>query len=109
MDDSAKLNRLFFALSDPSRRDILTRLVNGDALMGDLAKNYEMSLPAISKHVRVLEEAELVSITTQGRSRRLSILAENFQLAQIWLATLSDETVVFDRLEAHIEALLDSE
>ncbi len=77
--------------------------------MGDLAKNYDMSLPAISKHVRVLEEAALIEISAQGRSRLLSILPDNLRDAQIWLSTLSDETTFFDQLEAQIDALFESD
>lgn len=52
-----RLNRAFAALSDPTRRDLVARLAGGDATVGELAEHYDMSLQAVSKHVKVLGEA----------------------------------------------------
>jgi DNA-binding transcriptional ArsR family regulator len=59
----------FAALADPTRRDLLRRMTAGSARVVDLASEYDMSRPAISKHLRVLAEARLVSATDQGRER----------------------------------------
>lgn len=61
MPSAAVLDRTFAALADPTRRAILTRLADGEATVTDLAKPFEMSLPAVSKHLKVLERAGLIS------------------------------------------------
>ncbi len=104
MDEQGQLNLLFFALSDATRRDMLSRLVREDASITALAEHYEASLPAISKHLRVLEDAGLVRIDKAGRSRIVSLEPENLRMAQIWLSTLNDESLIFDQLEAEIES-----
>src|SRR5262249_61992695 len=63
------LNRVFSALADPTRRDIVARLAEGDATVNELAQPYRMSLQAVYKHLRVLEEADLVS-RPKGRQPR---------------------------------------
>ncbi len=103
--DKEQLDRLFFALSDGTRRDVLSRLVEQDATISELAANYEMSLPAISKHIKILKEAGLVEITRSGRNKILRLEGSALELAQLWLATLADEAVLFDQLEEEIEAL----
>jgi DNA-binding transcriptional ArsR family regulator len=62
-----RLNRTFAALADPTRRAILARLAAGEATVGELAEPFEMSLPAVSKHLKVLERAGLVA---RGRERQ---------------------------------------
>jgi DNA-binding transcriptional ArsR family regulator len=78
--DSARLNALFAALADPTRRAILARLASGEASVTELAEPFRVTQPAISKHLRVLERAGLISGTqdAQRRPRRLepSVLAE---------------------------------
>ena len=56
-----ELSRVFAALADPTRRDLVARLTDGDATVGDLAAPYDVSLQAVSKHLKVLEEAGLVT------------------------------------------------
>ena len=63
------LDRTFAALSDPTRRDILDRLAEGPATLGELARPFEMTLPGLMKHVRVLEKARLVVTEKRGRTR----------------------------------------
>jgi DNA-binding transcriptional ArsR family regulator len=79
------LDRLFYALSDPTRRHILSRLTLGPARVTDLAKPYRMSLPAVSKHLRILEEAKLVSRTIHGRVHRLALLGKPLEQVETWL------------------------
>ncbi len=103
--DAPKISAVFFALSDPTRRDMIARLVESTLSIGELAENYESSLPAISKHVQVLADAEIVSIEKSGRNRMVSLQMESLSTAQIWLSTLSDDSLLFDALEAEIEKL----
>lgn len=79
------LDRVFAALSDRTRRAILARLAEGDATVGELAAPFAMSRPAISKHLRVLEEAGLVSRTPQGRMTRCGLEAEPMAAAAAWV------------------------
>jgi len=80
------LDRTFAALSDPTRRAILARLVQGDASVSELAAPFAMSLPAISKHLRVLEQAGLVERTKDGRVDRLRLVAQPLHQAASWIA-----------------------
>jgi DNA-binding transcriptional ArsR family regulator len=63
------LDRTYSALSDPTRRDILERLAHGPTSVGELARPYRLSLPAVMKHVHVLERARLVTTQKRGRVR----------------------------------------
>lgn len=80
------LDRTFAALSDPTRRAILDRLVQGDASVSELAAPFAMSLPAISKHLRVLEQAGLVERMKDGRVHRLRLVAQPLHQAASWIA-----------------------
>ena len=82
----ASLDTVFAALADPTRRQILARLSEGDATVGDLAKPFDMSLPAISKHLGVLEGAGLLVREKQGRTRNCHIVAEPMREALEWIA-----------------------
>ena len=70
---SATIDRSLTAIADPTRRDILDRLARGPATITELARPYDISLPGLMKHVRILEEAELVQTRKQGRSRECSL------------------------------------
>jgi DNA-binding transcriptional ArsR family regulator len=83
---SHSLDRTFSALSDPTRRAILARLAQGDAAVSELASPFAMSLPAISKHLRVLEQAGLVERTKGGRVHRLRLVARPLHEAAAWIA-----------------------
>ncbi|HXY46384.1 MAG TPA: metalloregulator ArsR/SmtB family transcription factor [Thermoplasmata archaeon] len=80
-----RLDLLFYALSDTTRRALLARLVFGPANVTDLAKPFEMSLPAVSKHLKVLEQAHLVSRTVDGRVHRLALRGEPLRHVETWL------------------------
>jgi DNA-binding transcriptional ArsR family regulator len=80
-----RLDLLFHALSDPTRRRLLSRLALGSAKVTDLAKPFDMSLPAVSKHLKILEEAHLVSRTIDGRVHRLALKGEPLAQVEVWL------------------------
>lgn len=78
------LSLTFAALSDPTRRAMLARLMRGEATVNELAAPFEMSLPAISKHIKVLEKAGLLIKTRQAQQRPCKINGEQFRLAMAW-------------------------
>jgi DNA-binding transcriptional ArsR family regulator len=80
-----RLNRAFAALSDPTRRGILSRLGDGPATLGELAEPTGMTLTGLSKHVQVLEEAELVTTEKVGRSRQVRLGTERLDDAMQWI------------------------
>jgi DNA-binding transcriptional ArsR family regulator len=84
MDDD-KLSRVFAALSDPTRRDIVARLSVADATVGQLAETYGVSVQAVSKHLKVLEEAGLVSHSRDAQRRPRHLEAEVFDLMTRWI------------------------
>jgi DNA-binding transcriptional ArsR family regulator len=80
-----QLSRVFAALSDPTRRDIVARLTGGDATVGDLAAPYDVSLQAVSKHLKVLEDAGLVTRSREAQRRPVHLEAEVFDLMTKWI------------------------
>ena len=80
-----RLSRVFAALADPTRRDMVARLAVGDATVGELAAPYDVSLQAVSKHLRVLEDAGLVSRTREAQRRPVHLEAEIFDLMTKWI------------------------
>lgn len=80
-----ELSRLFGALSDETRRGILARLAEGDASVGEIAAPFDVSRPAISKHLRVLERAGLVERQRDGRVSRCSLRAGPMRGAAAWI------------------------
>lgn len=103
---SQSLNRTFAALADPTRRRILEHLAGGDRCVTDLARPYSMSLPAVSKHLRVLERAGLVQRKRDGRVHRLKLEAKPMQQAQAWIEEYRkfwEES--FDRLDEYLKQL----
>jgi len=100
---SADLDSTFGALADPTRRAILATLMLGQASITELAKPHRMSLPAVMKHLRVLEEAGLVSQKKIGRTRRCQLAAQPLKKAETWLSqyrTFWEGT--FDSLERYL-------
>src|SRR5436189_4795002 len=81
----AQLDLVFTALSDPTRRAVLARLRQGEASLTRLAKPLQVSLPSMSKHVRVLERAGLVDRQVAGRLHRLRLKRHAFQMVDSWL------------------------
>jgi DNA-binding transcriptional ArsR family regulator len=81
----ARLDAVFRALGDRTRRALLARLAHGPAMVTELAEPFRMSLPAVSRHIRVLEKARLVARSVDGRMHRCALRAEPLQGAQQWL------------------------
>jgi len=82
---SATLNRTFAALADPTRRQILAHLSRGDRCVTDLARPHAISLPAISKHLRVLEKAGLLRRRRYGRVHEIQLEAKPLKQAAQWV------------------------
>ena len=79
------LSRVFAALADPTRRDIVARLTVADATVGELAEPYDVSVQAVSKHLRVLEDAGLVSRSRDAQRRPVHLEAEVLDLMTTWI------------------------
>src|SRR5690242_126883 len=103
-----QLSAVFAALADPTRRAILTRLAEGDANVAELAAPFRVSQPAISRHLKVLEQAGLVSRRRRATARLSHLEAEPLREATAWLARYReywDES--FERLDALLASLPD--
>lgn len=79
------LSKVFAALAEPTRRDMVARLALADATVGELAEPYDMSMQAVSKHIRVLEESGLVSRSRDAQRRPAHLQAEVFDLMTTWI------------------------
>ncbi len=80
-----QLSRVFAALAEPTRRDMIARLAADDATVGQLAAPYEMSVQAVSKHIKVLEDAGLVTRSRDAQRRPVHLEAEVFDLMTKWI------------------------
>jgi DNA-binding transcriptional ArsR family regulator len=103
---SDHLNAVFSALADPTRRAILARLTEGDATVAEIAAPFDMSQPAISRHLKVLEQAGLISRRRRRTARLSHLEAEPLQEASEWLDRYReywDER--YERLDALLETL----
>lgn len=85
-----ELSAVFGALADPTRRAILTRLAEGDATVAELAAPFRVSQPAISRHLKVLEQAGLISRSRRATARLSHLEAEPLRRATVWLAGYRD-------------------
>lgn len=79
------LSKVFAALAEPTRRDIVARLALADATVGELAEPYDMSMQAVSKHIRVLQDAGLVSRSRDAQRRPVHLESEVFDLMTKWI------------------------
>src|SRR5580658_2109008 len=98
-----RLSLIFGALADPTRRAILARLAEGDATVSELAEPFSISMPAISRHLKVLEHAGLISRSRSGQWRSSSLQATPLREATDWMERYRifwDAS--FDRLDAHL-------
>ena len=88
MSGATNLNVAFSALADPTRRAILARLAKGEATVMELAKPFEMTQPAISQHLKVLEDAGLVACGVDGTRRPRRLAMGGIEAMDLWLAML---------------------
>lgn len=96
-----QLSRVFAALGDPTRRDIVARLAVADATVSELAEPYDVTIQAVSKHLKVLEDAGLVSRTRDAQRRPCHLEAEVFDLMTTWIERYRQEAEArFQRLDA---------
>ncbi len=104
-----QLSRMFAALGDPIRRDIVARLAAGDATATELAEPYDVSLQAVSKHLRVLEDAGLISRGRRAQRRPCHLETAGLDLMTTWIerSRLAAEER-FRRLDAVPEDLIDT-
>lgn len=101
---SQPLDRTFSALADPTRREILERLTAGPASVSELAQPFGMSLPGLMKHVRILENARLVTTKKSGRTRECRLGPEPPDEASRWLDAYRRRWERrLDRLEGYLE------
>ena len=97
------LSQTFSALADPTRRAILARLADSDATVGELAEPFEMSLPAVSRHLKVLTQAGLIERHTEAQWRRCELRGEGFRAAADWIEFYRRFwEQQFDRLDAFL-------
>jgi DNA-binding transcriptional ArsR family regulator len=100
-----QLSLTFAALADPTRRSILTRLAEGDATVNELAEPFAVSLPAISRHLKVLERAGLIVRSREAQWRPSRMQAEPLDVATEWMQSRKQTWEArMDRLEAHLHA-----
>jgi DNA-binding transcriptional ArsR family regulator len=96
-----QLSRIFAALADPTRRDMVARLAAGDATVGELADPYDVSIQAVSKHIKVLADAGLVSQTKDAQRRPCHLEAEVFDLMTKWIERYRQQAQErYERLDA---------
>lgn len=103
---STDLDGAFSALSDPTRRAIVSRLCEGPRSVSDLAEPFDLALPSLLKHVRVLEASGLITSEKVGRVRTCRIEPETLRATETWINQhIAAWESRLDRLEAHIERI----
>ena len=107
MTAEQQLDSVFNALADPTRRAILARLTEGDANVAELAAPFRMSQPAVSRHLKVLEQAGLISRHRRATARLSHLEAEPLREATVWLADYREYwTESYERLDELVARLL---
>ena len=107
---AANLDRAFHALADPTRRSMVERLARGQASVSELARRYEMSLPAVVQHLAILEDSGLVRSEKVGRVRTFSMVPPALSLAEKWFnQRRSQWEQRLDRLGEHLDRFPDGE
>lgn len=100
------LNRAFSALADPTRRAIVSRLCEGPKSVSELSEPFELALPSLLKHMRVLEQSGLISSEKTGRVRTCKIEPHALQATEAWIHQhVAAWEARLDRLEAHVERM----
>ena len=95
-----QLSRVFSALADPTRRDMVARLAVGDATVSELADPYDVSVQAVSKHIKVLADAGLVSQSKEAQRRPCHLEAEVFDLMTKWIERYREQAQArYERLD----------
>ena len=106
MNASERLNATFMALADPTRRAILARLASGEASVNELAEPFDMSQPAISKHLKILERAGLVSRGRDAQRRPCRLEAQPLEAAYLWIERYRQMwDMNFERLDTLLDEL----
>ncbi len=101
-----RLSETFQALADPTRRAILARLAEGESSVNELAAPFDMSLPAVSKHLKVLERAGLISRSRDAQFRPCKLEPQSLQAVDAWLEEYRRLwNARLDRLEAYLQKL----
>jgi DNA-binding transcriptional ArsR family regulator len=101
---AVRLDSVFHALADPTRRQILRELATGDRTVGEIAKPHRMSLAAVSKHIKVLESAELIARRRRGSFQVVRLQAQPLKPAEEWIAFYSRFwNQQLDNLEKYLE------
>jgi DNA-binding transcriptional ArsR family regulator len=100
------LSQTFSALADPTRRAIVARLATGEATVGELARPFDISGPAISRHLRVLEQARLIERRVEARWRVCSLRRDRLAEAERWI---NDARLFWERGFDRLEALLNAQ
>jgi DNA-binding transcriptional ArsR family regulator len=101
-----QLDQVFGALSDATRRSIIMRLCDGEASVGELAKPFEMALPSLMKHIRILENSGLVASEKTGRVRMCALEPKALATVEVWLAAQREIWAQrLNRLETYVEKL----
>ena len=109
-DSAEQLTTVFLALADPTRRAILEHLAHGEASGTELARPFSISVPAISKHLRVLEHADLILHRKDGRTHRFRLAARPMREAAAWLEQYRHFwEAQFDSLDTYLEATAEEE
>ncbi|WP_211269331.1 ArsR/SmtB family transcription factor [Saccharothrix syringae] len=104
-----RLSRVFSALADPIRRDMVARLASGDATVNELAEPYSVTVQAVSKHLKVLEEAGLVTRGREAQRRPVHLEAEVFDLMTKWIERYRREAEQrYRRLDAVLAEMAES-
>ncbi len=105
-----QLSRVFAALADPTRRDMVARLAEADHTVNELAAPYDVSVQAVSKHLKVLEDAGLVTRTREAQRRPVHLEAEVFDLMTRWIERYRRRAEErFSRLDAVLERMQDAD
>jgi len=106
MSAAERLDATFLALADPTRRAILARLAQGEASVNELAEPFDMSQPAVSKHLKMLERAGLVSRARDAQRRPCRLEARPLEAAYLWIERYRQMwDVSFERLDALLDEL----
>ena len=104
MQASERLDLIFAALADRTRRDIVARLATGEATVTELAEPFEMSQPAISKHLKVLERAGLITVDVDAQRRPRKLEPKRLEEAVDWIERYRE---IFEQSYQRLDALLE--